>query len=261
MTGPPWPNPRPTLVDHTTLLRAVATEGETLVRAAAAAEPDDPVPGCPGLTAEETVLHTGSVYGRALGWMRHGEPPDAWARAPDPGETPAAFHTRARDALTIELAAHDPLEPCGTWFPPDPTYGFWRRRMAHETTVHRVDVQAAAGIAVDPVAPDFAADGIDEVLGVWYGHRLSELGITATGEGAVGVLVGGRSWLVLLTRSRGSVRRVVAADARAADALVTGDPMSVYLWLWGRLPDRAVTITGDIDATAQLWALLRVATQ
>lgn len=261
MTGPPWPNPRPTLVDPTALLRAITVQGDLLTRSAAVADPGASVPGCPGLTVEETVRHTGDVYGRALGWIRHGEPPDVWPRVPDDGETVSAFHTRARDALTIELAAHDPVEPCATWFPSDSTYGFWRRRMAHETVVHRVDVQAAAGMAVDPVEPDLAGDGVDEILTVWYGHRLAERGITATHDGAVGVVVGGRSWLVILARPRGTVRRVPAADARAADATVTGDPMSVYLWLWGRLPDRAVTITGDIDATAQLWALLRVATQ
>jgi hypothetical protein len=36
--------------------------------------------------------------------------------------------------------------------------------------------------------------------------------------------------------------------------------MTVYLWLWGRLPFTAVRITGDMDAVAALWALLRLAT-
>lgn len=44
-------------------------------------------------------------------------------------------------------------------------------------------------------------------------------------------------------------------------AVLSGEPPAVYLWLWGRLPDRAVTADGDPDAIAQLWGLLRLATR
>jgi hypothetical protein len=37
--------------------------------------------------------------------------------------------------------------------------------------------------------------------------------------------------------------------------------MTMYRWLWGRLPDRMVEVIGDHDAIAQLWALLRLATK
>ncbi|HEY0636514.1 MAG TPA: maleylpyruvate isomerase N-terminal domain-containing protein [Pseudonocardiaceae bacterium] len=261
MTSPIWPALRTNLVEPGRLLHTITVEGELLAGSAAGARADLPVPGCPGLTVGSTVTHTGSVYRRTLDWIRGGEPPDTWERRPEEGEDPIEFLRRARVALAAELAAHGPEEPCATWWPLDRTYGFWRRRMAHETTVHRVDVQAATGVDVDPVPADLAADGIDEALLLWFGHRLTELGMTGTTQGAIGVQVGRLSWLAVLGRPRALARRVPAADALAADALVTGDPMTVYLWLWGRVPDRAVTITGDIDASAQLWALLRTATQ
>jgi len=31
--------------------------------------------------------------------------------------------------------------------------------------------------------------------------------------------------------------------------------------MWGRAPDQSVTISGDLEGAAQLWALLRPATQ
>ncbi len=133
--------------------------------------------------------------------------------------------------------------------------------MAHETAVHRIDVQGAIGLDIDPIADDFAADGIDEVLLLWFGHRLAQLGMTATSQGAVGIMTADRAWLTILSTARSSARRVPAVDARAADAVITGSPMNVYLWLWGRVPDWAVEISGDFDASAQLWALLRSATQ
>jgi hypothetical protein len=115
-------------------------------------------------------------------------------------------------------------------------------------------------VAPTPVDPDFAADGIDETLLLWFGHQMAERNVTATESGAVGVEAAGRAWLAILSRARSSARRAPAVDARAADALVTGDPMNVYLWLWGRVPDQAVDTTGDFEASAQLWGLLRLAT-
>lgn len=256
-----WPSLRPTLVDHGRLLQAIVAESELLVRTAALSQPDLPVPGCPGLTLGEAVRHTGSVYRRVLAWMRAGEEPDDWQREPEAGQTPLDFHAGASAALVAELAAHDPDQPCDTWSADDRSYGFWRRRMAHETAVHRADVQAAAGAGVTPVAVDFAADGVDEVLRLWFGQRLAMRNMAATHDGAVGVQVAGCSWLALLDRHRCSARRTPAVDAMAADALVTGEPTDVYLWLWGRAPDQLVTISGDIDAAAQLWALLRTTTQ
>jgi len=259
VTGLHWPSLRPTLIDHGRLLHAITVEGELLAGAATGAPPDPPVPGCPGSTVASTVEHTGSVYLETLDWIRGGDRPDRRRRAPD-GEDLVAFHTEARQALVLELAAHAPGEPCATPWPDNRTYSFWRRRMAHETAVHRVDVQAALGVDVAPVAVDFAADGVDELLLFWFGRRLAQIGMTATNQGAVGIQVSDLSWIAILGRARSTARRVPAVDARAADAVVTGDPMDVYLWLWGRRPDRSVEITGDIHATAQLWALLRTAT-
>jgi len=263
MTDPStqWPSLRRNLVDYGRLLYAISFESQLLVRTAEHTHGDFPVPGCPGLTVAETVRHTGSVYRRVLDWIRAGEPTDDWQRGPATGESLIDFHVSGRTALIAELAAHDPDEPCDTWWPADRTFGFWRRRMAHETAVHRVDVQGAAGVDIAAVLPEFAIDGIDEVLLLWFGHKLYQDRRAATTDGAVGVHAAGRSWLAVLGRNRCTARRVPAVDARAADAFVTGEAMNVYLWLWGRLPNQAVSITGDYDASAQLWALLRTATQ
>jgi hypothetical protein len=133
--------------------------------------------------------------------------------------------------------------------------------MAHETTVHRVDVQAAAGGPVHPVDPEVALDGIDELLFLWFGYRLGELRMSATQHGTVALSAADRRWLAIFEPGRSTARRVGEADARGADAIVSGTPMEVYLWSWGRLPDQSVRIAGDQEAVAQLWTLLRPATQ
>lgn len=260
MSEPHWPSLRPTLIDYGSLLRAVTVEGELLELSAADTDPGLGVPGCPGLTVGRTVRHTADLYHRVLTWIRLGEPPDIWRRAPEDADL-IAFHVEARQALVEELAAHEPDEPCSTWWPEDRTYGFWRRRMAHETAIHRMDVQAAAGVDVQPVAVEFSADGIDEILRLFYGYKLGEMNMTATAYGAAGILTANRGWLAILDRIRSSARRVPLVDARAGDAMISGDPLAVYRWLWGRLPNRDVTLDGDLDAVSQLWALLRLTTQ
>ncbi|MGH4019912.1 MAG: maleylpyruvate isomerase N-terminal domain-containing protein [Pseudonocardiaceae bacterium] len=251
------------LIDHGRMLDVVGIEGELLLDAAARALPHaarNPVPGCPGLTLGETVRHVGSVHRVATMWMREGHQPEQWQRAPIDGDVVSFARSGLADLVT-ELSRHEPHEPCDTWWPADRTYGFWRRRMTHETTVHRVDVQASAGLSVDPIDDAVALDGIDEVLFLWFGYRLGQLGMVSPQPGTVGLSAAQQHWLAVFEPGRSTARRVDEADARAANGRVSGDPMPLYLWSWGRLPDQSVTISGSQDAVAQLWALLRPATQ
>ncbi|MQA17139.1 MAG: hypothetical protein GEV09_24305 [Pseudonocardiaceae bacterium] len=251
------------LIDHGRMLDVVGIEGELLLDAAGRALPHaahNPVPGCPGLTLGETVRHVGAVHRVTRQWVAHDQRPEQWQRAPVDGDL-VTFVRSGLSELVTELERHDPAAPCDTWWPADRSHGFWRRRMAHETTVHRVDVQASAGMTVDPIDDPVALDGIDEVLFLWFGHRLGQLGMTSPQPGAVGISAGGRYWLAVFELGRSTARRMAEADFTTADAVVSGEALAVYLWMWGRAPDQSVSISGEPDAAAQLWALLRPATQ
>lgn len=251
------------LIDYGRLLEVIGIEGELMLATAASALPhaaQAEVPGCPDFTLDKTLRHVGSVHRVARLWVRDGRRPEQWQRSPADGDV-VGFVRRGLDELLTELSLHDPAEPCDTWWPADRTHGFWRRRMAHETTVHRVDVEAAAGGPVHEVDPDLALDGIDEVLFLWFGHRLGELRMSSPERGVVALCAGERQWLAIFEPGRSIARRVDEADARSADATVSGDPMDLYLWSWGRLPDQSVQISGDQEAVARLWTLLRPATQ
>ncbi len=254
--------PRP-LIDYGRMLNVIGIECELLLRTAASALPHAAaavVPGCPDLTLEDTLRHVGSVHRVARMWMRDGHRPEQWQRSPSDGDLLGFVRTGLAELLT-ELSLHEPTEPCDTWWPADRTHGFWRRRMAHETTIHRIDVQAAAGGPVDAVDPAVALDGIDELLFLWFGHRLGELRLSSPRRGSVALSAGERRWLAVFEPGHSIALRVEDADARSADAMVSGDPMEVYLWSWGRLPDQSVRISGDQEAVAHLWAVLRPATQ
>ncbi|MGQ0773004.1 MAG: maleylpyruvate isomerase family mycothiol-dependent enzyme [Pseudonocardiales bacterium] len=254
--------PQP-IIDHGRMLDVIGIEGELMLGTAAAVLPhaaQATVPGCPGFTLAETLRHVGSVHRVTRLWIRDGQRPEQWQRSPLDGDLITFVRTGLGELLT-ELNRHDPADPCDTWWPADRTHGFWRRRMAHETTVHRVDVQAAAGGWVDPIDREVALDGIDELLFLWFSHRLGELRMSSPQDGVVALSAGDRYWLAVFERGRCTARRVDAAEARSANAMVSGDPTEVYLWSWGRMPDQSVRISGDQEAVGQLWALLRPATQ
>jgi uncharacterized protein (TIGR03083 family) len=254
--------PRP-LIDYGRMLDVIGIEAELMLGTAATALPDAAqaeVPGCPDSTLSETLRHVGSVHRVTRQWVRDGHRPEQSQQAPSDGDLVGYVRTGVGELVT-ELSRHDPADPCDTWWPADRTHGFWRRWMAHETTVHRVDVQAAAGGPVHPVDAEVALDGIDELLFLWFGYRLGELRMSSPQRGTVALSAADRRWLAIFEPGRSTARRVGEADARGADATVSGTPMEVYLWSWGRLPDQSVRISGDQDAVARLWTLLRPATQ
>jgi uncharacterized protein (TIGR03083 family) len=249
------------LIDYGRLLDVLAAEAETLASATEGQRPERQVPACPGLNLGETARHVGSTYRMTLSWLRDGRQPLTWQQNPAPDETLADFVRTGVEPLLDELAIHDPEDPCGTWWPEEPNYGFWARRLAHETTVHRMDVQAAAMTPLDPVADDVVADGIDEILSLWFVHRLGVMGVRGTRDGVVAVRTAGRVWLASSGPTGSTSWRATPEEAEPADADVTGIPLNVYRWLWGRISDREVEVNGDHDAIAQLWALLRLATK
>lgn len=249
------------VIDHGRLLDCLRFEADLLVDASHRAPADTRIPACPGLTIGETVRHVGSVYRMVVSWLVDGRRPQAWRRDPAAGQSVEDYFREGVAELVRELESRDPHSVAGTWWPADQTVGFWVRRMAHETTVHRTDVQSAAGMTITEIAEDIAVDGIDEVLTLWFGHRLDVLGVSGTREGSVGVGAGGRTWVARAGPARTEAYRADPSEAGLTDARVTGVPMQVYLWLWGRVATSSVTTDGDDDAVAQLWALLRLATR
>ncbi|MET0135746.1 MAG: maleylpyruvate isomerase N-terminal domain-containing protein [Kibdelosporangium sp.] len=271
MTGPDYRGKA--LFDQNRLLDVVDIEATVLAETVDVVRNELRIPHATGLTVGETARHVGSVHRMTLEWIRTGDTPETWQREPGPLQSLRDYVASGARALVDELQRHDPGEPCSTWWAADSTYGFWRRRMAHETTVHRIDVQAAASGHVDDVAEDFAVDGVDEVLTLWFGHRLMVQGVVGARDGTVAVRTRDRAWLTRVTTGGLAAWRLPPQDVpeirlaagprgeKKVDAVVSGPPSLLYRWLWGRLPPAAASWEGDDNAVHQLWALLRVATR
>jgi hypothetical protein len=240
-------------------LEVLDAEAHSIVEAGRGAPPEARVPGAPGLTLAETQRHLGSVYRAIEGWLREGQRPAAWQRAPEPGESLEEYLLAGLEAVTGCLGEHAASTPAPSWWPEDETYGFWQRRMCHETTIHRVDVQHARGVAVSLVDDDVATDGADEALQLWFGHRARTLGLSGTRASSVLVHTSNRAWVARVGPEGTAVRRVM--DRPRTDSAVSAGSMRLYFWLWGRVSIHQAEMAGDEDAIAQLWAMLRLATR
>ncbi|WP_196278982.1 maleylpyruvate isomerase family mycothiol-dependent enzyme [Catellatospora vulcania] len=224
---------------------------------------DRPVPSCPGWTVDDLDRHVAGVYLHKVACIRDGAEPKDWPPPQLAAEEPQALLRRAYRELTGELAARADEEPAGNWYEPDPTVGFWRRRMAQETVIHRIDAELAAGVPSVDVPDDLALDGIDEVLRIFLEysvtawHKYFVEGLAGTDGRAVALAAGGRRWLVAIGPD---TLTVTEGDAPAA-AKLTGTPDALLRWLWRRADDATVTATGDPALVAKLRELLGTATQ
>lgn len=199
------------------------------------------VPSCEGWVVADVVSHTGEVYEHKVRVMADNAWPDPWPPAEFEGQPPIDFLRQAKTDLFEEFSRHEPSEETTT-FGEDTTIAFWIRRMALEAAVHRYDVELAHG-DVTPVADDIAVDGIDEVLRVMLEVDETENVPTEFPVDAlVAIEAGGERWLVDLRE-----RSVTISSDQLTPAVVTvsGDPQSVYLWLWGRVGDDRVNVQGD----------------
>ena len=119
----------------------------------------------------------GQVYLHKSKTMRDGHAPDEPGDWPPPGlkdEEPTALLERAYAELVAEFASRKPEEVSETWYGPDQTVGFWVRRMAQETVVHRVDAELGVGVPVTAIPEDLAIDGVDELLKVFVSYSVGE---------------------------------------------------------------------------------------
>lgn len=242
-------------MDYATLVSATDTHGEALRTAAIEAGERSPVPSCPNWTVFDLVSHVTRVQSRILAATADpsGEAVRAAAAEPRPSEWDGLLarwdgqRKRLRDTF-----AESPGTPAWLPFPGlAPTLGSWARRLAHELAIHRVDAElAAGGSTAAPVVtfdPDFAADGIDELLTLLVQRDVGWDEHTARGTVLVHADDASRLWSLRLAPGEAP-----HFDERAfePELAVEGPADAVYKALWHR--GGAATITGDATLLAPL---------
>lgn len=257
-------------MERSRLLECLAADYGRL-REVAATDLTAAVPSCPGWTVADLVGHVAEVYLHKTECIRLNAFPDPWPPALE-SEEPIALLDRAYAALTAEFAARDDATPSRTWHEPDQTVGFWIRRMAQETVIHRLDAELALGVPVAPIPDDLAIDGIDEVLKLFVGYGshawLEDFKPVLAGAESRTVIIGvdgGPGWLV-----RTEVTGVDVSDADPAaaastpvGATVSGGSVGVLRWVWARESPGVseAQVEGDEATLTELRDVLAASTQ
>jgi uncharacterized protein (TIGR03083 family) len=280
--GPPaWAGPRVRqpwhyeVVEIAEHIAALQRDGQLMAAAAEQAGLSTPVPSCPGWQVRDLLRHQGYVH-RWAGRFVTDRLPDA---VPEPSETEIlaanppdgqllAWFREGHAALVAALGAAPPDVSCWTFLPAPSPLAFWARRQAHETAIHRVDAELAAGGSVTSPDPAFAADGIDELIMGFLARDERRLTDEQRAGGRRRVRVraadGAGEWQVELTEDgerAASVRRGSGgghADctlAGPADCTLAGPAAGLYLVLWNRAEPGAATavdVSGD-RSVLRLW--------
>ena len=239
-------------MDVDRLLAELRRQGRELVDAAVAAGLDAVVPTCPGWQVRDLLGHAGYVHRWATAHVAGPltEPLDETAadRAVGPIPDGSALYDWYADghaALVETLAAAPDDTACWSFLPAPTPLAFWVRRQAHECAVHRADADRAAQRRTS-YDPEFAADGIDELLTGFLARRRGglvsdpplSLAVVATGGPLTGTPV---AWHVTI----GADARTVRRESRPADCTLRGPASELYKLLWNRLTPAEADI--DID--------------
>ncbi len=258
-------------LEITGYLDRLQRDGELLAEAAARAGLAAAVPTCPGWQVRDLLAHVGYVHRWATSYLaqRHTRwvdrlPEAGILRGKQPDQTLLRWYRDGHAALVETLAQAPPDLVCWTFLAAPSPLLFWARRQAHETAIHRADAElAVAGVSGSVATPDyppeFAIDGIDELIMGFLGREASrgtwdcppgEFGFHAeAGGGPVS------HWRVVSQAGHGTVTR---EPGPAADCDVTGPAAGLYLLLWNRLPAEGLKVAGDHRLLARFRGEFRV---
>ncbi len=228
---------------------ALRTEGPAFAAAVAEAPPEAPVLSCPGWTITDLAHHlTGAyIWARTVVTAGTTTRPVREEVTPPAGLTPAEWYRQEYDQLLALFEGLDPEAPAWNFAPQPKKAGFWPRRAAHETAVHRWDAQLAIG-AGEPIEAKLAADGVSEVLDTWLpaGRRVGPgqwhgvVQLTATDAAQVWYLRLRGEGVALLDTAT-----LLDHDEHRARAQVSGTASDLLLALMGRISFDALGVAGD----------------
>lgn len=229
-------------MDH---LAAIRREGAALGAAAGAAGLEAAVPGCPGWTVADLVGHQGRLH-RWVTRLLEERPrfePGFFGDVEVPGAALLLdWYSAGVDPLADSLEAAGPDAEVWSWTAWH-TAGFWARRMAHETAVHRWDAESAGGggRVVAAIDAAFAVDGVDEALDM-LPFRPGTKDLAGGGETIhLHCTDTDGEWLIRLEPTGVAVTR----EHAKGDVAARGTASDLLLFLYGRIALDSLDVFGD----------------
>ena len=238
---------------------AVIADEASRILAAYAAAPDARIPWSDRWTVGTAARHVSSTHHVAAQVIADRPTGDfglfRTLQAPAKGDPTFPEWARAGTAALVEQVTTAPLDAeCWSWYADGRTVGFWLRRMAQETLVHRWDVEAGTGTSSGPMDPEVAADGVDEFLDVFVA---TSRGLTSAPAGPsmrFDTTDTGDSWFLQLPEAG---QRVVGREPVECAVTLRGPAEGLLLLAWGRLSptEAGVDVSGDASVMDR-WAEL-----
>ena len=241
---------------------ALHGQGDLLADAAGRAGLNAAVPPCSPWLVKDLLRHTGYIHRWAARHITEG--PETVLDGPSEveilrggaaDEDLLVWFRAGHAALVGTLSTADPGLRCATFMDAPSPLAFWARRQAHETAIHRADAESALGGRPE-YPPDFAADGIDELIRGFGARRKYRPSAEHPGSLDVHATDTGHAWHVAAAEGRIQARREPGESdsGRSAQGSVAGPASGLYLFLWNRSDASlaGVTIAGDPGFLA-LW--------
>ncbi|HEX6682812.1 MAG TPA: maleylpyruvate isomerase family mycothiol-dependent enzyme [Candidatus Limnocylindrales bacterium] len=213
------------------------------------------VPTCPDWTVRDLLRHIGMVHGWARCHVAEARQElitdtSSFETWPEDDDAALVDWYRAQQAALVEtLEAADPELDCYSFLPGQRGTRFWARRQAHETAIHRVDAQGVTG-AVTATSPEFAADGVDEILHGFFARRSRTVVSDPPRSFGLHADDAGRTWAVTIGAE--GVNTVDGDGDGDPDVRVTGSAFDLYLLLWNRRELEGLDVQGD-PAELEFW--------
>jgi uncharacterized protein (TIGR03083 family) len=216
-------------------------DADLLVKASERAGLSAPVPSC----SQWDVLRLLSHLTRVHHWSAaivSGLDRETFRFDPPTAESVHAVFAEGVVALSTALRSLPASRSVWTMFPDLPPALFWARRQAHETAIHRVDGELAAGLGVTEIDSAFAVDGIDELLMGMLPATL-RVALDRPFTLTVAPLDANAGWT--LQADSGGLRGSLGSVDNA-DLTIFGMAADLYRWLWNRAGDDEISLRGDL---------------
>lgn len=229
-------------------IAAVDEHGTALVATAEQLDARAPVPSCPGWTVDDVLGHMGMIHrwARAIMVAPPGSGRIGYGEIPVDGRSDW-YRAGLADLLDTLTGAPDDLAVWAFLPAPNPK-AFWARRQAHETAIHRADLEQARDAQLR-FSPEFAADGIDELLNGFLARPRTQL----RADPPASVLIAPTDADVWWHMTINPDDRATRSDGDpSADATLRGTASDLYLHLWNRAPQKAVEFSGE-QRVLELW--------
>lgn len=240
----------PGRLTHEQYIEWVERSTAAFAEAASATPLHLPVASCPGWDVEALIRHLGHTHAWARTAIVEGYSESSPFEPPPGADLVEWYRAQARSLLA---ALRDTPPDADVWSFDRPPHrvAFWSRRQAHETVVHVWDIVTASGSPDGDIDPELAADGVDEVLTVFYPRQVRLGRIDPITDSVMLESSDAEEHWVLGPGTAGE-----QADPSPPEVVVRGSAPDLLLLLWKRraLDDACFSVAGDLAAAQRVLA-------